>query len=76
VQVKFAKVSFHDEFVDYSLCFLFPALLYLIIVHMVLVQKRERGFVSQCFGYNPCLLCHGVCFPYRHDLQLDILPLL
>jgi hypothetical protein len=37
VRVKLAKISFHDEFVDYSPCFLFPALLYLIIVHMVLV---------------------------------------
>jgi hypothetical protein len=69
--MKFAKISFHDEFIDYSPCFFFPALLYLIIVHMVLVQKRERGFVSQCFGYDPCLLRYGVCFLYRHDLQLD-----
>jgi hypothetical protein len=53
------------------LIFYFPALMDLIIVHMVLVQKRERGFVSQCFGYDPCLLCHGVCFPCRHDFQLD-----
>jgi hypothetical protein len=53
VQGKFAKISFHDEFVDYSPCFLFPALLHLIIVLMVLVAKRERGFVSQCFGYDP-----------------------
>jgi hypothetical protein len=43
----------------------------LIIVHMVLVQKKERGFVSQCFGYDPCLLCHGVRFLYSHDLHLD-----
>jgi hypothetical protein len=53
------------------LVFYFPTLMYLIIIHMVLVQKKERGFVSQCFGYDPCLLCHGVCFPCRHDLQLD-----
>jgi hypothetical protein len=71
VWAKFAKISFHDEFIDYSPCFLFPTLLYLIIVHIVLVQKRERGFVSQCFSYDPCLLHHGVHFPYRHDLQLD-----
>jgi hypothetical protein len=31
----------------------------LIIVHMVLVQKRERGFMSQCFGCDPCLFRHG-----------------
>jgi hypothetical protein len=73
---KFAKISFCEEFVDYSPCFFFPALLYLIIIHMVLVQKRERGFVSQCFGYDPCLLRHGVHSPYRHDLHLDVLPLL
>jgi hypothetical protein len=71
VQAKFAKISFCDEFIDYSPYFLFPALLYLIIVHMVLVQNRERGFVFQCFGYDPCLLHHGVHFPYSHDLQLD-----
>jgi hypothetical protein len=52
------------------LVFYFPALMYLIIVHMVLVQKRERGFVSQHFVYDPCLLRHGVCFPCRHDFQL------
>jgi hypothetical protein len=59
VWVKFVEISFDDEFVDYSPCFLFPALLSLIIVHMVLVQKKERGFVSQSFVYDPCLLCHG-----------------
>jgi hypothetical protein len=51
--------------------FYFPALMDLIIVHMVLVQKGERGFASQCFGYDPCLLHHGVSFPYRHDLKSD-----
>jgi hypothetical protein len=47
VRGKFAKISFHDELIDYSPCFLFLALLYLIIVYMVLVQKRERSFVSR-----------------------------
>jgi hypothetical protein len=67
VRVKFAKISLHDEFIDYSPCFLLPC----SYVHMVLVQKRERGFVPQCFGYDPCLLRHGVHFPCRHDFQLD-----
>jgi hypothetical protein len=31
----------------------FPTLMDLIMVHMVLVQKRDRGFMSQCFGYDP-----------------------
>jgi hypothetical protein len=53
------------------LAFYFPTLMYLVIVHIVLVQKRERDFVLQCFGYDPCLLCHGVHFPCRHDFQLD-----
>ena len=52
--VKFARISFHHEIVEYSL------LMDLIIVHMVLVQKKERGFMSQCFGYDPCLLHQGV----------------
>jgi hypothetical protein len=42
----------------------------LIIVHMVLNQKRERGFMS-ILWLRPMLLRHGVRFPYRHDLQLD-----
>jgi hypothetical protein len=67
----FAKIFFHDEFVDYLPCFPIRTLMDLIIVHMVLVQKRERGFMSQCFDYDPCLLHHGVCFPCRHDFQLD-----
>jgi hypothetical protein len=58
------------------LVFYFPPLMDLIIVHMVLVQKRDRGFMSQYFGYDPCLLCHGDRFPCRHDFQLDSLPLL
>jgi hypothetical protein len=53
------------------LVFCFPALMDLIIVHMVLVQKRYRGFVSRCFGYDLCLLHHDVCFPCSHDFQLD-----
>jgi hypothetical protein len=53
------------------LVFYLPALMFLIIVHMVLVQKRERGFVSQCFGYDPCLLCVSVHFLSNHDFQLD-----
>jgi hypothetical protein len=53
------------------LVFYFLALMDLIIIHMVLVQKRERGFMSQCFGYDPCLLRHGVRFTCRHDFQLD-----
>jgi hypothetical protein len=50
VWVKFAKITFCDEFVDYSPYFLFPSLLYLIIVHMVLVQKTEK------------VLCHNALF--------------
>jgi hypothetical protein len=26
--------------------------------------------VSQCFGYDPCLFCHGVHLQYRCDFQL------
>jgi hypothetical protein len=65
VLAKFAKISVHDEFIDYSPCFLLPCSY--VLDHMVLVQKRERGFVSQCFGYDPYLLRHGVHFPCRHD---------
>ena len=38
MRVKFARISFHDEFGERS------SLMDLIIVHMVLVQKRERSF--------------------------------
>jgi hypothetical protein len=71
VQVKFAKISFHDEFIDYSPCFL-PLCSY-VLNHCSygLGPKRERGFVSQCFGYNPCLFYHGIHFPCSHDFQLD-----
>jgi hypothetical protein len=29
-----------------------------------------RRFVSQCFGYDPCMFCHGVHLQYRCDFQL------
>jgi hypothetical protein len=54
------------------LVFFSPALMDLVIVHMVLVQKRGRCFVSQCFGYDPYLLHHGVHFQYRRDLYLNV----
>jgi hypothetical protein len=54
------------------LVFFSPALMDLVIVHMALVQLRGRGFVSQCFGYDPCLLHYGVRFQYRCDFQLDV----
>jgi hypothetical protein len=34
-------------------------------------SKREKNVLYQCFGYDPCLLRHGVHFPCRHDFQLD-----
>jgi hypothetical protein len=48
------------------LVFYFPTLMDLIIVHMVLVQKREIGFMSQFFSYDPCFR-HVVHFTCRHD---------
>jgi hypothetical protein len=62
VRVKFAKISFCDEFIDYSTCFLFPALLYLIIIHMVLVQKRERSFMSMLW-LRPMFASSWYLFP-------------
>jgi hypothetical protein len=67
VRVKFAKISFMMGLLIIHPIFYLHTLMYLIIVHMVLVQKSERGFVSQCFGYDPYLLCHGVRLQCRHD---------
>jgi hypothetical protein len=44
--VKFVEISFDDEFIDCSPCFLLPALMDLIMVHMVLVQKREIFYIT------------------------------
>jgi hypothetical protein len=33
--------------------------------------KERQRFMSQCFGYDLCLLRHGVRFSCRHDFQLD-----
>jgi hypothetical protein len=71
VRAKFDKISFHDEFIDYLPYFLLLCSYVLDHCSYVLVQKRGRGFVSQYFGYDPCLLHHGVRFPCTHDFQLD-----
>jgi hypothetical protein len=42
----------------------------LIIVHIVLVQKRERGFMSMLWLW-PMFALSWCSFPCRHDLQLD-----
>jgi hypothetical protein len=71
VWVKFVEISFHDEFIDYSPCFLLPCSYRLDHCSYGLGSKERKRLMSQCFSYNSRLLCHGVSFTCRHDFQLD-----
>jgi hypothetical protein len=46
-RAKFANTLSMMSSLIIHLVFYFPALMYLILIHMALVQKRERDFVSQ-----------------------------
>jgi hypothetical protein len=58
---------FHDEFIDYSPCFLIYGLDHCSYG----LGPKEREVLCQCFVYDPCLLYHGDRFQRWHDIQLD-----